>query len=150
MVQILFQVICAPKKHGCKPRILHGAIFSYGVVRFGAFLPHRSATYDCAFNETAPRRAAHRRILEKKSRIRTGRTAPHRTIQNFKSAPNRTVRLPQERQTVGMSGGLGGFRGPLSVPPTNPSNCTSPTPRQAIVYRMCRCGQEYLVGLGFL
>ena len=117
-----------------------------GSVRF-----YRTAAQRTIAPLTKPHRAApHRRILEKKSRIRTGRTAPHRTIQNFKSAPNRTVRLPQERQTVGMSGGLGGFRGPLSVPPTNPSNCTSPTPRQAIVYRMCRCGQEYLVGLGFL
>ena len=60
----------------CFCRDFHAAFFSYGVVRYSAVLPNRTAPYVFASNKTAPHRtASHLRIKKKK----INPTAPHRT-----------------------------------------------------------------------
>ena len=55
----------------------HGAVLSYGAVRFGAVLPHRAAPHDFAFNKTAPNRT----VGFSRHKIRT---APHHTSYDSK------------------------------------------------------------------
>ena len=63
-------------------RAFHGAVFSYGSVRFGAVLPNRTAQYDFTSNKTAPNRTVGFSEIKK-----THRTAPHRTV--LKKYPHR-------------------------------------------------------------
>ena len=79
----------------CFCRAFHAAFFSYGVVRYGAVLPNRTAPYDFASNKTAPHRTASHLRIKKKKKTLPHRTAPHRDSKR-QSAPNRTVRISQK------------------------------------------------------
>ena len=56
----------------------HSAVYSYGVVRFGAVLLHRTAPYDFAFNKTAPHRTVRFQTSKfAKGRIKRGDFVPN-------------------------------------------------------------------------